>query len=119
MKLADIASLRVEVARSRIDIEQARLLVLRAAAVMDQRGAKEARFLISMAKVRVPEIALRVIDKAVQCSGAVGLSHQLPLASWYARTRTVRFMDGPCASHLEVIAKAEMLRTVQDPISRL
>lgn len=112
-KLINISSLRVEIARSRIDLEQARLLVLHAASAMDRFGAKNARHLISMAKVRVPEVALSVIDKAIQCCGAVGLSHQLPLAGWYARTRTVRFMDGPDASHLEVIAKSEALRGAQ------
>jgi acyl-CoA dehydrogenase len=106
--LANLGALRAEVAESRIQVDAARLLVLRAAAKIDEAGAKEARTLISIAKVHVPNAALAVIDKAMQVHGGVGLSHQFPLASWYARTRTVRFMDGPDATHLEVVAKAEV-----------
>jgi alkylation response protein AidB-like acyl-CoA dehydrogenase/aminoglycoside phosphotransferase (APT) family kinase protein len=105
--LAKFDSLQVEVAQSRIAIDEARLLVLRASSAMDLYGAKEARYFISQAKVAVPDIALEVIDKAIQVHGGVGLSHQFPLASWYARTRTVKFMDGPSATHLDVIWKGE------------
>jgi len=87
--LEKLGSLRVEIAESRILVDQARLLVLRAATAMDEVGAKNARKLISMCKVQVPRAALEVIDKAMQVHGAIGLSHQFPLASWYARTRTV------------------------------
>jgi len=105
VRLVDLDSLRVEVAESRIAVDQARLLVLRAASAVDQVGAKAARALISQCKVAVPNLALAVIDKAIQVHGGVGLSHQLPLAAWYARTRTVRFMDGPDSVHLDVVAK--------------
>jgi len=87
--LEKLGSLRVEIAESRIQVDQARLLVLRAATAMDEVGAKNARKLISMCKVQVPKAALAVLDKAMQVHGAIGLSHQFPLASWYARTRTV------------------------------
>jgi alkylation response protein AidB-like acyl-CoA dehydrogenase len=118
--LEKLGSLRVEIAESRIQVDQARLLVLRAATAMDEVGAKNSRKLISMCKVQVPKAALAVIDKAIQVHGAIGLSHQFPLASWYARTRTVRFMDGPDASHLEVIAKEEFASvTTVSPGSRL
>ena len=103
--LEKLGSLRAEIADLRIQVEQARLLVLRAATAMDEVGAKNARALISMCKVQVPKAALAVIDRGIQIHGAVGMSHQFPLASWFVRTRTVRFMDGPDASHLEVIAK--------------
>jgi acyl-CoA dehydrogenase len=109
--LEKMGSLRVDIAECRIKVDQARLLVLRAATAMDEVGAKEARALISMCKVQVPKAALSVIDQAIQVHGGVGLSHQFPLASWYARTRTVRFMDGPDSSHLEVIAKSEFARS--------
>ena len=108
VKYTDIDSLRVEVARARIAVDQARLMVLQAATAMDVVGAKEARAFISQCKVAVPELVLKVIDTAMQVHGAVGLSHQFPLAEWFARTRTVMYMDGPTSSHLEVIAKAEL-----------
>ncbi|KAH9255699.1 hypothetical protein BASA81_006093 [Batrachochytrium salamandrivorans] len=108
--LESMQSLRNELAESRIELEQARLLVLRAAASMDEVGAKESRALISMCKVQVPRAVLHVLDKAMQMHGGVGVSHQFPLASWYARTRTVRYMDGPDSSHLEVIAKDELAK---------
>lgn len=103
--LEKLGSLRVEIAESRIAVNSARLLVLHAASEMDRVGAKNARNYISMCKIQVPKLALQVIDKAIQVHGGVGLSHQFPLAGWYARTRTVRFMDGPDSSHAEVIAK--------------
>jgi len=105
--LANLGALRAEVAESRMQVDTARLLVLRAAAKMDESGAKAARTLISEAKVYVPNAALAVIDKAMQVHGGVGVSYQFPLAAWYARTRTVRYMDGPDATHREVIAKTE------------
>ena len=108
--LANLGALRAELAESRIQVDSARLLVLRAASKIDEAGAKEARTLISIAKVQVPNAALAVMDKAMQVHGGVGLSHQFPLAAWYSRTRTVRFMDGPDATHLEVIAKTEIGR---------
>ena len=87
--LEKLGFLRVEIAESRILVDQVRLVVLRAATAMDEVGVKNARKLISMCKVQVPRAALEVIDKAMQVHGAIGLSHQFPLASWYARTRTV------------------------------
>jgi alkylation response protein AidB-like acyl-CoA dehydrogenase/aminoglycoside phosphotransferase (APT) family kinase protein len=113
VSMQQLQSLRFQLAQSRVELDQARLLVLRAATLVDQVGAKNARKLISMCKVAVPNVALSVIDNAIQAHGAVGLSHQLPLAKWYARTRTVRFMDGPDSSHLEVIAKEELAERTQ------
>lgn len=108
--LEKFSSLRQELADMKIQIEQARLLVLRAATAMDNVGPKEARDLISMCKVQVPRVALEIIDRAIQIHGAVGMSHQFPLASWYARTRTVVYMDGPTSSHHEVVAKSVLAR---------
>mmetsp|Transcript_34000 Transcript_34000/g.41950 ORF Transcript_34000/g.41950 Transcript_34000/m.41950 type:complete len:87 (-) Transcript_34000:1444-1704(-) len=68
-------------------------------------GSKEARKAIAMVKVAAPLMAQKVMDLAIQAHGAVGLSHQFPLASWYARTRTVRFMDGPDEVSLIYIPK--------------
>merc|ERR1712187_1033450 len=98
------------VAQSRIDVDNARLLVARAARELDRHGAKAARGLIAEAKVAVPRLALTVLDRAIQVHGGVGLSHQFPLAQWYARTRTVCFMDGPDEVHLDSIAKLELKR---------
>ena len=79
--MADLGALRAEIAESRIQVDTARLLVLRAASKMDEAGPKAARTLISEAKVYVPNAALSVIDKAMQVHGGVGVSHQFPLAA--------------------------------------
>lgn len=107
---ADKGAIRTDLANCRIKVDQARLLVLQAAHQMDVRGAgsPEARQAISMAKVAVPLAALEVMDLAMQAHGGIGLSHQFPLAAWYARTRTVRYMDGPDETHREVVAKLEL-----------
>ena len=96
------------VAESRIDIEQARLLVLRAAWKMDQSGNKAARKEIAMIKVAAPAMALRVIDRAIQAFGAAGLSADFPLAAFYADSRTLRFADGPDEVHRNQIGRLEL-----------
>lgn len=106
--LHEKGTIRQDIADSRIDISMMRQLVLQAAHKLDCVGSKEARKEIAMAKVNVPLIAQKVIDKTIQVHGGVGLSHQFPLSKWYARTRTVRFMDGPDAVHRETIAKLEI-----------
>jgi acyl-CoA dehydrogenase len=96
------------IAESRIDIEQARLLVLKAAWRMDAVGSRAARKEIAMIKVAAPAMALRVIDRAIQAFGAAGLSADFPLAAFYADSRTLRFADGPDEVHRNQIGRLEL-----------
>ncbi|NNG02853.1 MAG: acyl-CoA dehydrogenase, partial [Inquilinus sp.] len=88
--------------------DQARLLTLNAAERMDAVGNKEARTEIAMIKVVAPNMALAVIDRAIQAHGAAGLSDDFGLAAGYALARTLRLADGPDEVHLEAIAKLEL-----------
>jgi acyl-CoA dehydrogenase len=96
------------IAESRILIDQARLLTLRAAYTMDTVGNKEARAEIAMIKVAAPNMACQVIDYAIQAHGAAGLSQDFPLASYYAHARKLRLADGPDEVHREQIGKLEL-----------
>jgi acyl-CoA dehydrogenase len=96
------------IAESRIDIEQARLLTLKAAYMMDTVGNKVARKEIAMIKVAGPAMALRVIDRAIQAFGAGGLSADFPLAAFFADSRTLRFADGPDEVHRNQIGRLEL-----------
>ncbi len=96
------------IALSRIEIDQARLLVLRAAWLIDSVGAARARKEISMIKAAVPSMLTRVADRAIQVHGAMGVSPDTPLADIYTNGRTMRIVDGPDAVHLRVIARAEL-----------
>ncbi len=98
------------IARSRTEIEMLRAFVLQTAGLLDRVGAAAARSEISQIKVAAPEIALRVVDRAIQLHGAAGLSQDTPLAALYARLRTLRIVDGPDEVHLRVIAKQELAR---------
>ena len=106
--LAEMGMVREAIARSRIEIEQARLLVLRAAHLMDEVGSKAARTEIAMIKVVAPAVALAVIDRAVQVFGGAGVSQDTFLAAAWAQARTLRLADGPDEVHLESIAKLEI-----------
>ena len=106
--LADHGMVRDAIARSRIEIDQARLLVLRAAHLMDQSGSKAARTEIAMIKVVAPAVALAVIDRAVQVHGGAGVSQDTFLALAWAQARTLRIADGPDEVHLESVAKLEL-----------
>jgi acyl-CoA dehydrogenase len=96
------------IAESRIEIEQARLLTLKAADMMDRVGNRAARAEIAMIKVVAPRMALNVIDRAIQAHGAAGLSADFGLAYAWARTRAMRIVDGPDEVHRVAIARLEL-----------
>lgn len=106
--LAEQGVVRDWIATSRIEIEQARLLTLKAAYMMDTVGNKEAKTEIAMIKVVAPNIALNVIDRAIQALGAAGVSDDFPLAAMWANSRTLRIADGPDEVHKRQIAKLEL-----------
>ena len=96
------------IARSRIEIEQARLLVLKTASLIDSVGAKSARKEISMIKVIAPTLLTTVADRAMQVFGAMGVSPDTPLADFYTGGRVLRYADGPDEVHLQTIARLEL-----------
>jgi acyl-CoA dehydrogenase len=95
------------IARARIDIEMSRLLCLKAADTMDRQGNKAARTDISMIKVQAPNMALKILDDAIQAHGGGGVSDDFGLAYAWAHIRTLRFADGPDEVHNRAIARAE------------
>jgi acyl-CoA dehydrogenase len=106
---------RERIAESRIAIEQARLLTLKAAWMMDVAGNKVARNEIAMIKVVAPNVALRVLDWAIQAHGGAGVSDDFPLAYAYASQRTLRLADGPDEVHRDAIAKGEFRKYLPRP----
>ena len=106
--LAEQGTIRADIARSRMEIDQARLLTLNAAYMMDAAGNKEARAEIAMIKVVAPNVTLRVLDRAIQAHGGAGVSQDTFLASAWANVRTLRLADGPDEVHTESIAKLEL-----------
>lgn len=107
-KVSERANIRDWIAEARIDIEQARLLTLKTAWLMDTVGNKEARTEIAAIKIAAPVMALRIVDRAIQVYGAAGVTEDFPLASMYAHLRTLRIADGPDEVHKLTIARAEL-----------
>lgn len=111
--LANQGVVREWIADSRIEIEQARLLTLKAAHLMDTVGVKGAAIEISAIKVVAPNTALRVVDRAIQAHGGAGVSDDFPLARMYAGLRTLRLADGPDEVHRRQVARTELARYAQ------
>ena len=107
-RLADMGAVRQDIARSRIEIDAARLLVLNAAHLMDTVGNKAARKEIAAIKVAAPQMSLEVIDRAIQAHGGMGVCQDTFLAAAWADQRTLRLADGPDAVHRAQIAKLEL-----------
>jgi acyl-CoA dehydrogenase len=105
------------IAKSRIEIEAMRLMVLRAAKAMDVMGNAEARVWVSAVKAMVPERVCKIIDDAIQIHGATGVSQWTPLARMYASQRTLRLADGPDEVHWMVVGRAELTRYEDDHAS--
>jgi acyl-CoA dehydrogenase len=113
-RLVDLGANHDIIAEARMGIEQARLLCLKAAWMMDTEGTRAAQPWISQIKVVAPMMALKVVDEAMQMHGGGGISQDFPLARMWTKLRTLRFADGPDAVHRRQVARAELRRYAND-----
>jgi acyl-CoA dehydrogenase len=107
-RLVDLGANYDIIANARMEIEQARLLCLKAAWMMDTQGTRAAQPWISQIKVVAPLMALKVVDEAIQVHGAAGISQDFELARMWTKLRTLRFADGPDAVHRRQVARMEL-----------
>ncbi|CAJ1500112.1 acyl-CoA dehydrogenase family protein [[Mycobacterium] kokjensenii] len=112
--VADNANIRDWIAEARIDIEMIRLLTLKTAYLMDTVGNKEAQVEIAAIKVAAPNIALKIVDRAIQVHGGGGVTEDFPLAGFWAHLRTLRLADGPDEVHKRAIARTELRKYRED-----
>jgi acyl-CoA dehydrogenase len=113
-RIANLGKNTEDIAKSRIEVEAMRMMVLKAAKAMDVLGNAQARVWVSAVKAMVPIRVCEIIDKAIQVHGATGVSQWTPLANMYASQRTLRLADGPDEVHWFVVGRAELARWVDD-----
>jgi acyl-CoA dehydrogenase len=111
--LAEQGVVQQAIARSRVELEQVRLLCHKAAWLMDTQGTKAARTEIAAIKVAAPQVACDIVDRAIQVHGGAGMSNDVPLARMYAWTRALRILDGPDEVHLQSIARHELRKATR------
>jgi len=108
--LSDRDNIRDWIAEARIEIEKSRLLILKTAWLMDTAGNKQAKTEIAAIKVDAPNVALSVVDRAIQVHGGLGVTEDVPLAAFWAHLRAMRIADGPDEVHKRTIAQRELRR---------